>query len=312
MAITPEEGLSLFDVVLPDSVLIQREYNDYSGTLNPQRLITYLQKAVLLKGNEIRYNSIVLDLRFNEESDVYELKLKDQQTGGISLLTSKNVITSAGPYTGELLRNVAPYFDSLITPKRVFLAFLRIRKDVYLTLSQIEKNKLHSYYPVINSSKGTRDGSFFSMIEYFDSDNVPVIKIGGHFQRSDVHSIDDVWTQELSDKEIEWSMSSTLGYFKLLKLPINEDDIEVVKGYSCIYSLTDTEVPFVTPIVDEDLLPNERCVVLGGMSGVGAKGAMTYGLIAADILNHRQSKDSLYNVVSKELGVGRIRDMLEE
>lgn len=312
MAISPEEGKSKFDVNLPDSILIQREYNKHSGTLNPHQLITYLHRAVIKKGNEIMYNSKVLDIQFNEGTDLYEIETKDEKTGNTQLLYSKNVISAAGPYTGKLLNNVAPYFDTLISPKRVFLAFFKIKKDHYQKLNEEEKDKLLSFYPVINSSKGTRDGSFFSMVEYFDADSIPVIKIGGHFQRTPIDQLDDIWKKELSASEIDWSLSSTSAYFELLNLPIDREHIEYIKGYSCVYSLTETEVPFVTPILDKDNSPNERFIVLGGMSGVGAKGAMTYGLIAANILNNRTNNDSLYNVVKTELGFERLKNKVED
>lgn len=306
MATNPKEGKSMFDVMLPDSVLMQREYNELSGTLNPQKLISYLHKGVKLKGNQLRYNTKVIDVQFNDETDLYELKIVDEKTGDSGKLKSKNVISAAGPYTGKLLQNVAPYFDSLINPQRVFLAFLKIKKDKYHSLSEKQKEKILSFYPVINSSKGTRDGSFFSMIEYFDEDNIPVIKIGGHFQRSEINELDSLWSQDLSLSEIEWSLNSTSSYFDLLKLPIEKQDIEIHDGYSCVYSLTKTEVPLITAIINEDNTPNKRFIVMGGMSGVGAKGAMTYGLIAADIFNGRSRTDSLYNVVKDELGFERL------
>ena len=283
MAVTPEEGASMFDVSLPDSVLIQREYNKHSGTLNPHQLISYLHRAVVKKGNTIRYNTKVISLRFNEKSDLYEIEAEDEKTGNVRLLLAKNVVSAAGPYTGKLLKDVAPYFDTLINPQRVFLAFLKIKKEAYQSLKDAEKEKIKSFYPVINSSKGTRDGSFFSMIEYYDKDSIPVIKIGGHFQRTAINNLDEVWAKDLSTSEIDWSLTNTSDYFKLLNLPIGKDNIEYINGYSCVYSLTETEVPFVTPVMNKDHSPNERCIVLGGMSGVGAKGAMTYGLIAANI-----------------------------
>ena len=310
MAISPEEGKSKFDVLLPDSVLIQREYNVHSGTLNPQKLISYLHTAIEQKGNAVQYNSKVREIQYDPQNDRYELQVENTISGKISLFQANKVAIAAGPYTGKLLTNLAPYFDSLINPKRVFLAFLKINKGHYQTLAKDEKEKLLSFYPVINSSKGTRDGSFFSMIEYFDSDELPVIKIGGHFQRSEIEDLDSVWLNELSEEELEWSLSSTADYFKLLNLPIQKEDIEYIKGYSCVYSLTETEVPFVTPILNEDDSPNERFVVLGGMSGVGAKGAMTYGLIAADILHEKNRVDSLYNVVKTELGFERLKNRL--
>lgn len=312
IAITPEEGKTMFNVTLPDSVLIQREYNYLSGMLNPQKLISYLHKAIVKKGNEINYNTKVIDVYFNEKSDLFEIKTKHEKTGDLKLFHAKNVISAAGPYSGKLLKKVASYFDDLINPQRVFLAFLKIKNLSYEKLTHEEKEKLQAFYPVINSSKGTRDGSFFSMIEYFDKDGLPVIKIGGHFQRKEIDNLDFVWNKDLTQSEIDWSITSTSDYFKLLNLPITKDEIEYIKGYSCVYSLTATEIPYVTPILNEDHSPNERFIILGGMSGVGAKGAMTYGLIAANTLNKRSNNDSLYNIVKSELGFERLKNKLTE
>jgi len=312
MAINPAQGKTTYDVVLPDSVLLQREYNQNSGTLNPQKLIRYLHQAIRAKGHTVQYNTQVTNLVFDEISDVYHITIVDEKSGKANTLFAKKVVSAAGPFTGKLLRSVAPYFESLITPQRVFLAFLKIDKERYQSLSESQKEKLRSFYPVINSSKGTRDGSFFSMIEYYDEDGLPVIKIGGHFQRSDIEDLDTVWDIELSTSEIEWSLSSTAGYFELLNLPISEDEITYVNGYSCVYSLTKSEVPFVTPILNKDDTPNERCLVLGGMSGVGAKGAMTYGLITANLLNKKTSSDTLYNIVQQRLGFERLKSDLNK
>lgn len=306
IAINPEEGKSKFNVILPDSVLIQREFNKYSGTLNPHELISYLHQGVRQKGNTIKYNTEVIDINFKKENNFYELKVKSDKSGEVNLIRSRKVVAAAGPYNGELLSSIAPYFKSLINPQRVFLAFIKISKDKYEELTKEQQEKLFTFYPVINSSKGTRDGSFFSMIEYLDKDSIPVIKIGGHFQRSNIENLDTVWEKSLSESEIMWSMTNTAQYLKLLNLPVEQADLNFIKGYSCVYSLTESEVPFVTPIMSEDDSPNDRFVVLGGMSGVGAKGAMTYGLIAANILNEKNVNDSVYNTVKKELGFGRL------
>ena len=305
MATNTQEGKKQFDVNLPDSVLIQREYNQHSGTLNPKVLITYLHKAIRKKGNTVKYRTQVMSVKYNKKRDLFELEVKDDESQQTNTIFAKKVASAAGAYNGSILKNVANYFDTLINPKRVFLAFLKIKKEKYQALAESEKQKLISFYPVINSSKGTRKGSFFSMIEYYDADKIPVIKIGGHFQRSDIQNLDSVWVKELSEAERAWSKQSTLDYFQLLNLPIQEEDLEFVGEYSCVYSLTKSEVPFVTPIAQADGSANDRFVVLGGMSGVGAKGAMTYGLIAADILNQKSNNDSLYQVVKQKLGFAR-------
>jgi len=306
MAITPAEGASKFNVQLPDSVLIQREYNQHSGMVNPKTLITYLHQAVKQKGSQINYNTKVIDLKYNSEKKHYEIQTQSEKTGETHLIRTQKIVSAAGPYTGQLLKNVAPYFDDLINPQRVFLAFFKIKENIYRVLSADHKEKLQSYYPVINSSKGTRAGSFFSMIEYYDYNKHPVIKVGGHFQRSAIDDLDQVWRKQLTAEEIEWSQNSTAAYFKLLNIPVTLNDLELVKGYSCVYSLTENEVPFITPIPNEDNSPNNNCIVMGGMSGVGAKGAMTYGLIAADLINETTQTDSLHLVTAKALGFDRL------
>ena len=299
IAATPKEGQELYDVILPDSVLMQREYNLHSGTINPRALIEKLHKAIRKNGGQVDYGTKIQNLKYDTASQVYQLSVvKNGKT--------QSIISALGPYTSTLLRDVAPYFDTLISPQRVFLAFFRVDPKVYQSLSEEQQQKLRQFYPVINSSKGTRAGSFFSMIEYDDSAGNPIIKIGGHFQRSDIENLDQVWQKELDQTEIDWSLSSTARYFQMLDLPIKEEDIQWVKGYSCVYSLTATEVPIVSPIIGPDRTPKTDFVVLGGMSGVGAKGAMSYGLIAADLLTNREEQDSMYTVVKKALGFERL------
>jgi hypothetical protein len=230
MAINPEEGRSQYHVNLPDSVLIQREYNANSGTMNPKALIQLLHLAIQQKGSTVRYNARVNAIQYDEEKNLYEIEIVDQITGKIEPLLARKVVSAAGPYTGQLLSKMAPYFEELIQPQRVFLAFLKIKDEVYSKLSVQDRDKLQSFYPVINSSKGTRDGSFFSMIEYFDENNQPVIKIGGHFQRSAIENLDEVWKKELATREIQWSLNSTSDYMDLLDLDIKIEDLELVDG----------------------------------------------------------------------------------
>ena len=309
MAVTPEEAKKMFDVDLPEDVLLQREYNNYSGTINPEQLINYLHQGININHGEVRYNSEVRSLKKVE--GLYEIEILDKTKDLTYTLKSKKVISAAGPYTGVLLKDVAPYFDDLINPQRVFLAFYKIRKEVYKDLPESDIQKLKDAYPVINSSKGTRDGTFFSMIEYYE-DGIPVIKIGGHFQRSVVKDMDQVWRLDLNQNERDWALNSTLGYFQLLGLPISEEDIIFDHGYSCVYSLTDNEVPLVTPVLGEGSQLDKSLIVLGGMSGVGAKGAMTYGLLASDILKNQESRtDTMYTHVRSVMGSSRLVDYIQ-
>jgi len=144
------------------------------------------------------------------------------------------------------------------------------------------------------------------MIENFDKDENPLIKIGGHFQRSEINNLDEVWKKTLSIEEINWSINNTFAYFDLLNLPLAPEELEYIEGYSCVYSLTASEVPFVTPIIQNGNKPNPNFLVLGGMSGVGGKGAMSYGIIGANILLEKNEKDEMYNKVKTELGFERL------
>lgn len=304
MAVTPEEGKKIFAVNLPDSVLIQKEYNLHSGTINPKILIQYLHEAVRKKGNQVWYQNEVTQII--QKENYYEIAITDLKTNEKKIIKSKKVVTAAGPYTGALLSEIAPYFDQLIQPQRVFLAFLKIDPTKYKTFTDPQKLKIANAFPVINSSKGTRDGSFFSMIENFDKDENPLIKIGGHFQRSEIKNLDKVWKKTLSAEEIEWSHNNIFTYFNLLNIPLTTDELEYVEGYSCVYSLTASEVPLVTPIIQNENQPNPNFLVLGGMSGVGGKGAMSYGLIGANILLEKTETDKMYNKVKTALGFERL------
>lgn len=304
IANSKSEGKILFDVNLPEDVLLQKEYNKHSGLINPHAQITKLHQAISKKGNQVKYNHKVLSIEKKE--DFYHLTTLDSKTKKQRSYQAKKIVCAAGPYTSELLQDIAPYFKKLVNPQRVFLAFLRINPESYHSFTEVEKEKLNKAYPVINSSTGTKDGSFFSMIEYFDQDGAPVIKIGGHFQRSDIEDLETVWKIPLNEKEIKWSMDGTLRYMDLLNLPILREDLELVDQYSCVYSLTDSEIPIVSYRVDDELKIDSNFVVLAGLSGVGAKGAMTYGMMAANLINKAVEKDSMYKVSIEAMGINRL------
>ena len=248
----------MFGVNLPEGILLQREYNQHSGTINPKQLITYLHNAVKKKGSTIRYHSKVESLV--EKDGQYHISVKNIQTGNNYEILADKVISAAGPYTGTLLKEVAPYFDTLINPQRVFTAFFKIQKEQFAAYSKEQKQQLFNAYPVINSKAGTRDGSFFSMIERIEEDGIPLIKIGGHFQRSEIKDLDKVWALPLEQKEITWSKQNTLDYFELLNLPISDATLQLIDGYSCVYSLTSTEVPYITNIPLENKKRNPNSV----------------------------------------------------
>ena len=299
----PLTARELFDANLPDTAIFLREYKPYSGTINPKVLIEKLHRAILFKGGEIRYHTKVIALE--KKDDHYSLTTENTSDGQRETILSKRVVAAAGPYNGMLLRDIAPYFDRLISPQRVFLGFYRLRSEVFAGLNPTVREKLLRSYPVINSTAGTREGANFSMIESFDDQNNPLIKIGGHFQRSDIEDLDEVWKKELSAEEIAWGKKHILRYFSMIDIAVDPSDLVYETGYSCVYSLSSTEVPYVTPI-QTPAGPDPNFVVLGAMSGVGAKGALAYGLLACNWLLDRHDTSEQYLLVKDAMGYKRL------
>lgn len=309
IAQTPEEGATTFGVQLPEGAFLQREYNEYSGTMNPDALISLLHTAIKLKGGTIVHNSTVSDI--HRHGDQYTITTQDQD-GSQREFTASQVISAAGPYTGSLLHELAPYMDELITPKRVFLAFLQISPEKYQQLDEHARSQLNRAYPVINSTASIQQGKFYSMFERVGEDGNPVIKIGGHFQRSDINSLNNVWQQELSEEEIRWSVENTGRYLRMQGLPVNDEDLQLVDGSSCVYSLTSSEVPLVSQLVTLSGEMDSNFVVMAGMSGVGAKGAMAYGLIAKNLLLGISENDLDYRQTEDALGFDRLKQDVDQ
>ena len=303
IATDPEDAAEKFDVNIPEGVLIQREYNQYSGTINPEKLIEYLHKAVIMAGGEVLYDTEVTSISENDHQ--FKIVARHGEQNNSRSFETEKLVVAAGPYAGSLLKEILPKIERLVTPKRVFLAFYRINKGIYSNFSDKQKMLLEAGYPVINSSAGTRKGSFFSMIEYYDEDDLPIIKIGGHFQRSPITNLENVWQTQLTESEKKWAFDNTLSYLNLLNLNIREDDLEFSHGYSCVYSLTETEVPIVSPAQSQSGKYNSDFVIIAGMSGVGAKGSLMYGKIASDIITNQTETDSMYQVVRNAFHMDR-------
>jgi hypothetical protein len=60
------------------------------------------------------------------------------------------------------------------------------------------------------------------MIERYTPQSTPILKIGGHFQRSDIEDLDAVWQLELSAEELSWARGSMLRHLSLLGLGLGE------------------------------------------------------------------------------------------
>jgi len=303
-ASTPQEAEALFNLKMPSDTIMWREYKAHSGTINPKALIAYLHKALALLDGDVQYRNRVDEL--SRDGGGYSLLVTNTRTGESRRLRAEKVVSAAGPYTGRLLANTAPYFDSLINPQRVFLAFFAVDPDIYHAWTEADQQRFSDLYPAINSANPTREGSFFTMLEGRTPQGSPVIKIGGHFQRSDISDLDSVWQEELTEAEIQWSRESTARHLSLLDLEIGEADLRYVQGYSCVYSLTATEFPYVTHVRNDLGEPDPNLVVVAGLSGVGAKGALAYGLIAANLLLGKDEPDPMYQKAKAAFGYERL------
>lgn len=300
-ASTKEEAEEKFGMKISDTTMVIREYKQYTGTLNPKVLIKKLHQGIKKSGNRINYNQKVTSLK--KEGGIYKIKITDSKTGTSRTTFSKKVVAAAGPYNGRLVKDIAPYFSHLINPKRLFLSFLKIDPVTYELLTTEQKIKLKESYPVayLNSE------IFYSMIEKYDEKGNPLLKIGGHFLRTDIKNLDEVWAMELTEHEIQWSKENTADYLAKLDLPIKLSDLEFTKGYSCVYSLTESETPYVSHGIENGTDLDSSFVLVGGMSGIGAKGSLAYGLIAADLILGNKNDSFMYQKSKLVLGSERLK-----
>lgn len=304
-ASTKEEAKETFGMKISDTTMVIREYKPYTGTLNPKVLIKKLHLGIRKSGNRINYSQKVTSLK--KEDGIYKIKITDNKTGTNKTILSKKVVAAAGPYNGILVKDIAPYFSDLISPKRLFLSFLKIKSDKYDMLTSDQKNRLISSYPVafLNSE------IFYSMIEKFDSDQRPLLKVGGHFLRTEIKELDEVWAMQLTEQEIQWSKENTVDYLDKLDLPIKSSDLEFDKGYSCVYSLTESEIPYVTHGFKNITDIDSSFVLVGGMSGIGAKGSLAYGLFAADLILDNKNDSFMYQKAKSALGSQRLMEDIQ-
>ena len=89
----------------------------------------------------------------------------------------------------------------------------------------------------------------------------------------------------------------------MLEINLKKKDIEYKGFYNCVYSLTKSEVPVVSHIYNRAGSLDKNIVVIGGMSGVGAKGCLGYGTIGANLLLDKPIEPSkIYRKSVKALG----------
>jgi len=281
-------------------LLQRREYKEHSGTMHPLTLIGKLHTAIRKCKSHILYHRKVLNI--NKKYNYYVITFTDTKTGQTTQLSTKKIIVAAGAYTGELLKDIEPRVAELITPKRMSLCYFKINKKIYENYAEKKKTRLRDMFPVFD----LRGKQLYAMIENTDTDGLPVFKAGGHRMYNALTNVDEAWKTSPTKEEIEWTQNEWFNYLKMNNLPIEKEDIEYVEGRSCVYSLTETSVPIVSHFPIKAHQSDTQSVVVGGMSGIGAKGAMCYGLIAANLLMNKENKEAMYQKTQKKLGLERV------
>ena len=144
---------------------------------------------------------------------------------------------------------------------------------------------------------------YFSMIEKLEEDGAPIIKAGFHKVRRNILDLDKVWTLAPRKKELKKIRKQFKKYFEMLEIFLKKKEIKLVDAYNCVYSETRTHVPLVTHIKNKYGSLDKDIVVIGGMSGVGAKGCLGYGTIGANLITGKQGESSkIYRRALREFG----------
>ena len=97
VAVDSDEAKKLFALDLPAGSMILREEKRYTGTLNPQKLIDWLHRAIKAKKQVVSYNQQVLSFNFSQEGSLYEVKVRNLQKDESYTLKARKVIVAAGP-----------------------------------------------------------------------------------------------------------------------------------------------------------------------------------------------------------------------
>ncbi len=289
-----------FGITIPDSHLLIRESKKYSGTLNPKKLIAKMQLGILKHNNKIKYNCRVI--RITKKDNHYELKIKNTNSGKTFILQSKNIIVAAGAYSMPLVKKMAPYFKRLVMPKKILLSYFQIKEKVFEKLTSRDKKVLKKAHPIFDQN----GKMYFSMIEKMDKKGSPIFKVGGHYLRGNVPNLDSVWQERPRKKTKKWNRKHFKKYMEMLEIPIRKRDIKLVEINTCVYSVSKTEIPYVTNLVTKDNQIINNIVFVGGMSGIGAKGCLAYGLMAADLIVGSDNDNRMYQKAKRKMGTERL------
>ena len=249
-----------FGVNLKSNQVLVREFREFSGTLNPHELIQKLRLGIALKGSKIVFNQKVT--RLIKKGNYFELQILNTKSQKTKTIKAKKVVIAAGPYTVEVLKDFAPYFDRIITPKRVLTAYFKIAKKPFKKLSKKALNNIIAGHPMYSQL----DKEYYSMIEKWDTDGAPIFKAGGHKIRNDITDLDQVWNGIPPKKEIKWLKKQFRNHLQMLGILLTKEEIKNVGYMNCVYSMTQTEVPLVTHIFNQRGSIDKNIVVIAGMS----------------------------------------------
>lgn len=290
-----------FGVTLKDDQVLVREYRECSGTINPKELIKKLQLGIEKKGGKIQHHRKVINLI--KKGNYFEIELLNTKTNKIKTIQAKKVVVAAGPYTVGVLKNFAPYFNKIIVPKKVLLAYFKIKDKRYQQLSDAEKKSIVNAQPMF-SQLGKE---YFSMIEKMEKNSSPIFKAGGHQIRRNIIDLDKIWEVEPNKKELKWIKKHFRKQLEMLEIFLRKKEIEVTEARNCVYSITKTNIPLVTPIFDKFGSLDKNIIVIGGMSGIGAKGCLGYAVIGANLILGKEESSKIYRKAAKAFGNPSVR-----
>lgn len=284
----------VFGMNIPETDTVIREYGNYTGMIKPKVMISKLHQGIKYCNNEILFNQTIINIV--QKETFYEIETIDSSTQKRKLFLTEKLVIAAGPYTGKILANIAPSFNEQINPVRVFSAFFKIKNAVYETFTDQEKEKIRLAVPLFYQY----GDMFYAMIDSTDDDGSPIFKTGGHANYNNIEKMDDCWQIQPSTENREWSGEELYRYLKALHIPLEKEDIEYVHGHSCVYSLTASKIPVVTSVKNKI---ENSFVVMAGMNGVGAKGSLCYGLIAANTLLNKIDDNPMYSKTKEALSI---------
>jgi glycine/D-amino acid oxidase-like deaminating enzyme len=192
-----------FGMTIPDNTVVVREKRLYSGSLNPEEMIHKLRLGIEKKGGTIQYNKRVTNLIKKEGH--FELSILNTKTKKTSTLKTKQVVVAAGPYKVHILKDFAPYFNRVISPKKIAVSYFKIADDRYKQLTETERKNIVSGMPFFSQI----GKEYFAMISKNQENGIPIFKVGGHQKRRNIHDLDKVWTDSPTKKEKNGSKNNS-------------------------------------------------------------------------------------------------------